>query len=45
MRSMYIDNVLYTVSARLVKANNLDNLEDIKSIKLDDTEMNYPVME
>ena len=33
-RSLYIDNVLYTISQRLIKANDLDDLEEINSIKL-----------
>lgn len=33
-RSLYIDNVLYTISNGAIKANSLDNLEDLGSIKL-----------
>jgi uncharacterized secreted protein with C-terminal beta-propeller domain len=33
-RSLYIDNVLYTMSSKLLKANGLDSLEEIKSIEL-----------
>ncbi len=33
-RALYIDNVLYTVSAAKVKLNNLDDLTFIKEIKL-----------
>ncbi len=33
-RSLYIDNILYTISQSMVKLNSLDNLEEIKSISL-----------
>jgi inhibitor of cysteine peptidase len=33
-RSLYIDNVLYTVSSVKVKMNNLDTLEEINTVKL-----------
>ncbi|MEK6861602.1 MAG: beta-propeller domain-containing protein, partial [Nanoarchaeota archaeon] len=33
-RSLYMDDILYTVSDRAVKANRLDNLEEINSVKL-----------
>ena len=33
-RSLYIGNVLYTISLSKLKANNLDNLESINSVKL-----------
>jgi len=33
-RSLYIDNVLYTISQSKIKANSLDNLEMIKEIVL-----------
>jgi len=34
VRSLYIDNVLYTISARKVKMNNLETLEEINEIEL-----------
>ena len=33
-RSLYIENVLYTLSERAVKANSLDDLNEIRMIKL-----------
>ena len=33
-RSLYIDNVLYTVSSMKLKLNNLDTLAEIKQVKL-----------
>ena len=33
-RSIYIDNILYTISQSMVKLNSLDNLEELKSISL-----------
>ena len=33
-RSLYMDNVLYTVSSAKVKANNLDTLSEIRSVSL-----------
>ena len=33
-RSLYIDNVLYTISGRLVKMNNLEDLSEISEIEL-----------
>lgn len=33
-RSLYIEDVLYTISDRVVKMNNLDNLRQIREIKL-----------
>ncbi len=34
-RSLFIEDVLYTISQKFVKANNLSDLSEIKSIKLD----------
>lgn len=34
-RSFYIEDVLYTVSDKMIKANNLDDLSEIKSLDLD----------
>lgn len=31
-RSLYIDNVLYTISENMIKMNSLDNLEEINSL-------------
>ena len=33
-RSLYIDNVLYTISDAMIKANDLGSLEELKSIEL-----------
>jgi len=33
-RSLYIGDVLYTVSEKKIKMNNLDTLEEIKEIEL-----------
>ncbi|NIR87799.1 hypothetical protein GWO13_09700 [Candidatus Bathyarchaeota archaeon] len=33
-RSLYIDNVLYTISEKKVKMNNLENLEEINEVDL-----------
>jgi uncharacterized secreted protein with C-terminal beta-propeller domain len=34
VRSLYIDNVLYTISNNMVKLNNLENLSEINSLEL-----------
>ena len=34
-RSLYIGNVLYTISDSMVKMNNLEDLSEIKSIELE----------
>jgi inhibitor of cysteine peptidase len=34
IRSLYIDDTLYTISAEQIRANNIDTLEDIASINL-----------
>ena len=46
-RSLYIGNVLYTISNKLVKANNLADLSEVKSIDLGykEPERNYPWIE
>ncbi len=33
-RTLYIDNILYTISNEMVKMNNLDNLNEINSLNL-----------
>jgi uncharacterized secreted protein with C-terminal beta-propeller domain len=33
-RSLYIDNVLYTISEKKIKMNSLENLEQINEIEL-----------
>ncbi len=41
-RSLYMDNILYTISSVLIKANNLDNnLDEINSVKLPYEEQRY----
>ena len=34
-RSLYIGNVLYTISSSMVKMNNLDDLGEIRSLDLE----------
>ncbi|UCG68488.1 MAG: beta-propeller domain-containing protein, partial [Thermoplasmata archaeon] len=34
-RSFYIEDTLYTVSSRYIKANHLDNLNEINSLELE----------
>jgi uncharacterized secreted protein with C-terminal beta-propeller domain len=34
-RTLYIDNILYTISGEIVKMNNLDDLSEINSLKLE----------
>jgi hypothetical protein len=34
-RSLYIDDVLYTISEKMIKMNNLDNLNEINGVKLE----------
>ena len=43
-RSLFIDNVLYTISNKFVKANDLDNLNEINTIKLPFKEENYNII-
>jgi uncharacterized secreted protein with C-terminal beta-propeller domain len=33
-RSLYIENILYTISNKMVKMNNLDNLSEINTVEL-----------
>ena len=33
-RSLYVDNVLYTISDKKIKMNNLENLDEINEVKL-----------
>ncbi|MCX6816196.1 MAG: beta-propeller domain-containing protein [Candidatus Aenigmarchaeota archaeon] len=42
-RSLYIGDVLYTVSGKLVKANNLSDLNNINKIDLPSYEEKYPL--
>lgn len=46
-RSLFIDNVLYTLSNRMIKMNSLDNLEEINKVELpiENYIYPYPVME
>ena len=41
-RSLYMDNVLYTISNSKVKANNLETIDEISSVKLPYEETSYP---
>jgi uncharacterized secreted protein with C-terminal beta-propeller domain len=34
IRSLYMDDVLYTVSQKMIKANFIDNMTDVKSVEL-----------
>ncbi|MBI4895415.1 MAG: beta-propeller domain-containing protein [Candidatus Aenigmarchaeota archaeon] len=40
-RSLYIGNILYTLSQKLIKANSLDNLKEVNSINISE-ENDYP---
>ncbi len=40
-RSLYIENILYTISDRMLKANNLITLEELKSFTLNPAKNNY----
>jgi inhibitor of cysteine peptidase len=42
-RSLYIDGVLYTVSNRMIKANSLDDLNELGRIEVQPTEVAIPV--
>lgn len=43
-RSLYMDSVLYTISSKIIKMNNLDSLSDINKVELPyDQEEYYPV--
>lgn len=42
-RSLYIDDVLYTVSGKMIKMNSLESLEEINNIELPDGQIIYPV--
>ncbi|MEM7825000.1 MAG: beta-propeller domain-containing protein [Candidatus Aenigmatarchaeota archaeon] len=42
-RSLYIDDVLYTISSKMIKMNNLDNLDEINKVELPFKETVYPV--
>jgi uncharacterized secreted protein with C-terminal beta-propeller domain len=39
-RSLYMDNVLYTISDKLIKMNNLETLEEINKVELPGSENN-----
>ncbi len=42
-RSLYIDNILYTISDGKIKLNDLSDLEEIKELKIKIPERDYPV--
>lgn len=42
-RSLYIDNVLYTVSGKMVKMNELSNLSEINKVELPQEQVEYPL--
>jgi len=35
MRSLYIGDILYTISNKMIKMNNLDDISEIKSVNLE----------
>ncbi len=41
-RSLYMDDNLYTISTKYVKANSLDDLSELNTIKLPTAEESYP---
>ena len=41
-RSLYIDDVLYTVSSKMVKVNSLENLNEINKVELPYEQETYP---
>jgi len=41
-RSLYMDNVLYTVSSKMIKMNSLDDLEEINKVELPYEQEVYP---
>ena len=43
-RSLYMDDVLYTVSSKFVKANDLNDLQEIKTIELPFKQEDYPII-
>ncbi|MFA6097842.1 MAG: beta-propeller domain-containing protein [Candidatus Paceibacterota bacterium] len=42
-RSLYIKDILYTLSGKYLKANRIDNLQEVKTIALPATPNDYPV--
>ncbi len=43
-RSLFIDNVLYTISSKYIKANSLDNLQELNKLKLPFEENIYSIL-
>lgn len=43
-RSLFMDDTLYTVSQSKIKANDLNTIDEIKSIDLGYTQDNYPIL-
>ena len=43
-RSLYIDNILYTISDLVVKANSLENLKKISYVKIPYKEQEFPII-
>ncbi len=41
-RSLYIDDILYSLSNKYLKANRLDSLEEVKSLKISSADNNSP---
>jgi uncharacterized secreted protein with C-terminal beta-propeller domain len=45
MRSLYIDNVLYTISNNKIKANSLSDLGELKTLVIsNETAQPYPIL-
>ena len=41
-RSLYMDDVLYTISQAKIKANNLETIDEINAVSLPYEEYDYP---
>jgi len=41
-RSLFMDNTLYTISSSMIKANNLDDMNEINKLKLGYNDQYYP---
>ena len=42
-RSLYMDDILYTISQRMIKANGLDDLGEINKVELPYSQEDYPI--
>jgi len=43
-RSLYIDNILYTLSNKMIKANSLDDMSEISNVQLPYEQYYYPYL-